>query len=792
MKYTRFFGFVLIAALITAVLPFPKHAAQAASKPSGWDFGLTKQCVRSPLPGQTNYYEDLSGCGSDTSKSYVVGSQAEVDGGLWNGEGTGPASQMFGINVPRSPLSLRWADISNGRKSATFTTNFDANTAAVKAGVFTWFALLDHEHGRGGPIPRVDQLQTKATVTYNPKMSAGASRAFVGWQGFYNGLPYQVELNFHITDNWGDNFPQYPEVVDMFNWPAGSQGKFLNLDARYINIPGLQSQMTVQPSSPTTLTIEWNRIIPYLIDRGFLPPIPGNDYANTDSTSSFIGTEVRTDAAMNAGNVALTVSNFENSELEVVNTPPAPPVSSIFSPAGGSFTGPTRVTFTRRNVNSTIYYTTDGSTPTTSSRVLRGSGLFVNRSLTLSAIEMGGKVDTTVSRADFIIEKTPRDGKSASVDSGPDVTEDGEVTPTLTMPLIYAPSADEKLSVGQTKQVMWNSGKGIPANVKLELYQNDACIPKTSSDVCTTIALQKVLVADKVANNGSYTWTIPSTIPGLLLNRPVVLVLSGAADGAYLGQSAQFTVASAGTTPPNPTGITITQTGTAAGEVNKPLAIGFQASPQANYNWSVDGIMPSGLTLSEPPLPAATTNRACSVNDCPVYYKNTAIISGAPKATGTYNITVLAKNEAGVVGKLPVTITVTKAVGSGTTAADYTPGINFKYRGNPTVYYLDTDRTKMAYPSLAFLRAWGVRTSDIVIMPDDVQFPDSPNPMPLPNGTLLKVDGDQTVYQLDGGKLRAFTSSRAFTSRGNQFSNIYPINQGDRARLQYDTGDVIQ
>ncbi len=76
-----------------------------------------------------------------------------------------------------------------------------------------------------------------------------------------------------------------------------------------------------------------------------------------------------------------------------------------FSPAGGSYTTPQSVTITDSTSGATIYYTTDGSTPTTASTVYTGP-ITVGSNTTISAIAaFTGEANSNVSTATYSIQQ---------------------------------------------------------------------------------------------------------------------------------------------------------------------------------------------------------------------------------------------------------------------------------------------------------------------------------------------------------------------------------------------------
>lgn len=97
-----------------------------------------------------------------------------------------------------------------------------------------------------------------------------------------------------------------------------------------------------------------------------------------------------------------TVSPVASASYTINTALPAP----AFSPASGTYTGPQSVTITESMTGSTIYYTTDGSAPTTSSRVY-SSPVMVSASTTMTAVAVkSGHGNSPTSLANYTIKST--------------------------------------------------------------------------------------------------------------------------------------------------------------------------------------------------------------------------------------------------------------------------------------------------------------------------------------------------------------------------------------------------
>jgi Chitobiase/beta-hexosaminidase C-terminal domain len=126
-------------------------------------------------------------------------------------------------------------------------------------------------------------------------------------------------------------------------------------------------QVTINDSTP-------NAQIFYTTD-GTIPSTASNLYTGPFTISS---TQTVNAIATGAGLIASTVAS---ETYTLVNQVPTP----TFNPGPGDFTSPVSVAISTTWPNSTIYYTTDGSTPTTSSN-LYGGPVPINSTVPLKAI----------------------------------------------------------------------------------------------------------------------------------------------------------------------------------------------------------------------------------------------------------------------------------------------------------------------------------------------------------------------------------------------------------------------
>ncbi len=209
---------------------------------------------------------------------------------------------------------------------------------------------------------------------------------------------------------------------------------------------------------------------------------------STPTTSSAVYSSPISVATTTTIQAIAAAPNFQNSAVASATYTIQQPTAATptFSPAGGTYSTVQSVTISDSTAGATIYYTTDGSTPTTSSTVYSGP-ITVNTSKTLKAIAAApGLLNSAVGSATYtLVTATPVFSPAAGTYTTAQSVTISDATPGAT---IY--------------------------------YTTNGTTPTTSSTVytgpitvSTTTTVQAIAAAAGFANSavGSATYTIGST-----------------------------------------------------------------------------------------------------------------------------------------------------------------------------------------------------------------------------------------------------------------------------------------
>ena len=332
---------------------------------------------------------------------------------------------------------------------------------------------------------------------------------------------------------------------------------------------------------------------------------------STPTTASQLYSAPFTISATTTVHAIATASGYTQSAMGSASYTYSPTQSvtqtPTFSPAGGTFTTAQQVTISDTTAGAVIYYTTNGSTPTTSSAVY-SSAITVSASSTLEALAVApGYTQSTVATAAFVIQS-----------SG---------TPTI------------------------NFGSGFPSATGLQLNGS------------TKVNASNLELTDGGSYEaGSAFWTTPVNIQAFTTNFTFQLT-SATADGFT------FTIQDAGTTAlgnyGGGLGYGVNPNGGTTGGIGKSVAIKFDIYSNSGEGSDSTGIFTDG---------AAPTNPAVNLTSSGIVLSSGDTIS----AQLVYNGTTLTLNLTDTVTSKTFTqaftINIPSTVGANTAYAGFTGG----------------------------------------------------------------------------------------------------------------------
>jgi len=200
----------------------------------------------------------------------------------------------------------------------------------------------------------------------------------------------------------------------------------------------------------------------------------------------------------------LAVANLHALSISVLlnNTGASAVATPTFSPGGGTYTGSVTVSISDATSGATIYYTTDGSTPTTSSSVYTGALTFTQTTTLKAMAAASGMTNSGVASATYTIQQpslTSLTLNPSSVVGGPLGFSTGTVT--LSGP---APSGGAVVSLSSSNP----SVASVPASVM---------VPAGATSASFTVNTSVVVVSTTVTISGSYNGTTQSASLTVLL-----------------------------------------------------------------------------------------------------------------------------------------------------------------------------------------------------------------------------------------------------------------------------------
>jgi hypothetical protein len=348
-----------------------------------------------------------------------------------------------------------------------------------------------------------------------------------------------------------------------------------------------------------------------------------------------------------------------------------------FSPAAGTYTSVQTVTMSDATPGATIYYTTDGTTPTTSSTKYAGA-ITVSSSETVNAIAVAsGLGNSAVGSAVYTLNLPLTQTPAISVATGTYTSvqtvkiSDGTIgskiyytidgsTPTTSSTLYKTPLS---VSASETLNAIAFATGYAPSTMATATYTINLTVnPPTFSPAAGTFTtIQKVTLADTTAGAAIYYTTNGSapTTSSTLYSGPIAVNSSETinAIGALTGY-ANSSVATAVYTlnlPPTATPVISLETGTYT--VSQPVTITDSTTGAVIY-YTTDGTTPTASSsVYSGPLTLSASETLNAIASAVGY-------SPSPVATSTYTVNIMSSGFALSVNPSTLTIPSTASFGT--------------------------------------------------------------------------------------------------------------------------------
>jgi ribonuclease HI len=203
------------------------------------------------------------------------------------------------------------------------------------------------------------------------------------------GIPNSIAIKFDLYNNAGEGM----DSTGLYENGASPTVPAIDLTPSGINLHSGDSMSVHMTYDGSTLTMT---ITDQLANATFTQAWPIDIAQVIGSDSAYVG--------FTGGTGGLSASQKILTWTFVSEAPPVTP-TPVIAPNGGAYTSPQSVTIRDGNASATIYYTLDGSTPTTSSAVYNNTPLSIGTGVTtLSAIAVGvAETQSALASATFAI-----------------------------------------------------------------------------------------------------------------------------------------------------------------------------------------------------------------------------------------------------------------------------------------------------------------------------------------------------------------------------------------------------
>src|SRR6266704_179312 len=336
-----------------------------------------------------------------------------------------------------------------------------------------------------------------------------------------------------------DNDPVYVTVND-FNGDAAPDLAVANLHAIAISVllgnAGTGSTVVATPTFSPGGGTYTGSVTVSISDATSGATIHYTIDGSTPTTSSAVYTGALTFTQTTTLKAMAAASGMTNSGVaSATYTVQQQVATPTFSPGGGTYTGSVTVSINDASSGATIYYTTNGSTPTTSSVVYTGALTFTQTTTLKAMAAASGMTNSGVASATYTVQQpslTSLTLNPSTVVGGPMGSSTGTVT--LSGP---APSGGAVIALSSSNA----SVASVPASVTVPAGANSASFTVTTTAVSTSTSVTISASYGGTTLRASLTVN-PAPVPPSITSQP-------ASQTVAAGQTATFSVTASGTAP---------------------------------------------------------------------------------------------------------------------------------------------------------------------------------------------------------------------------------------------------
>src|SRR6266704_723014 len=387
---------LLVAATSSLLLAFPNRTL--AQTPL---FNPQTEYVAGPQQGSSNIAEgDFNGDGK-LDLAVTDYSNNNVSVLLGNGDGTFQAPRTFPVGI--HPAQVAVGDFNGDGKPDLVVSNVDSNTLSVLLGNGDGTFRAAQTFGGVGPKP-----QTVAVGDFNgdgkpdlvaPNYGSNSISVLLGngdgtFQAAQNYLVDSAPVFVAVGDLNGDGKPDLA-VADLHTF---------NISV-LINNSGGSPVVATPTFSPGGGTYTGSVTVS-ISDATSGATIYYTTDGSTPTTSSAVYSGALTFTQTTTLKAMAAASGMTNSGVaSATYTIQQRVATPTFSPGGGTYAGLVTVTISDATSGATIYYTTDGSTPTTSSAVYTGALTFTQTTTLKAMAAASGMTNSGVASATYTIQQ---------------------------------------------------------------------------------------------------------------------------------------------------------------------------------------------------------------------------------------------------------------------------------------------------------------------------------------------------------------------------------------------------